>query len=273
MAAALLLALAWLAWGAGARAADPPVNRITVAGSGTNLASAHVLAEGFRRVRPDITVDVPASIGSNGAIKAATDGAIAVGLTSRPLQKDEPKLGLTVRAYARTAVVIAAHPGVADDGIASGDLVEIYRGQKTRWRDGRDIVVLTRQPWDSSLEVLFREVPGFQAAYEESQQARRWLTLFTDQEMDRKIVQTPLSIGLSDLGTVTTERLAVKVLKVDGALPTVEDIRARRYRLVKSLAFVYMADRLPAAAKAFVEYALSREGQQLLSARGYLPPD
>jgi phosphate transport system substrate-binding protein len=269
----LVVAGAWLAWAAGAAAADPAGPRITVAGSGTNLASAHLLAQAFRRVRPDIAVDVPASIGSNGAIKAAADAAIAVGLTSRPLQKDEPRLGLTVRPYARTAVVIAAHPGVPDDGISAPDLVEIYRGRKTRWRDGREIVVLTRQPWDSSLEVLFKEVPGFQGAYEESQQARRWITLFTDQEMDKKIVHTANAIGLSDLGTLVTQRLAMKVLKFEGALPTVEDVRAGRYRLVKALNFVYLPDRLGPEAKAFVEFALSKDGQQLLRANGYLPPD
>jgi phosphate transport system substrate-binding protein len=258
----------------GARAADSPPTRITVAGSGTNLASAHLLAEAFQRVRPDIGVEVPASIGSKGAIKAAAEGAIPLGLVSRGLESQETSLGLTVRIYAQSAIVFGAHAGVADEGVSLRDVVEIYQGKKTRWRDGREIVVLTRQPWDSSLEVMFREIPGFKDAYEESQRARRWMTLYTDQDMHRMIVRTPNAFGLADLGTVVTERLNIKVLKVDGVSPTADNVRAGRYPLVKPLGFAYRAAVLPPPAKAFMDFVVSPAGERVLRANGYLPaPD
>jgi phosphate transport system substrate-binding protein len=254
-------------------AGEPPHAPLIVAGSGSNLPITRLLAEAFRRARPEITIEVPASIGSTGGIRAAAEGAVALGVISRPLRDQEKGLGLAVLPYARTAVVIGAHPTVAEDGITSDDLVEIYKGTKTRWKDGREIVVLTREPGDSSIEVLEGAIPGFKAAYAESHRAKRWTVVFTDQEMNRLMARTPSAIGLSDVGAITAERLPLKTLKVNGVLPSPENVLSGRYPLVKTLAFVYRQDRLPAGATAFLDFVRSRQGGQILKANGYLPGD
>lgn len=253
-----------------ARGGETPSRPLTFAGSGTNLPITRLLVEAFGRVRPGIRIEVPASIGSLGGIRAAADGAVALGLISRPLKAEEKGLGLTVLPYARTAIVIGVHPTVADDGITFAELVQIYQGTKTRWKDGREIIVLTREPGDSSIEVLAREIPGFKEVYDESQRVRRWLTLFTDQEMLAALVKTPQAIGLADLGAITSGRLPVKALKVNGLPPTPDTVLEGRYPLVKTLAFVYRSDRLPAEARAFLEFVRSREGEKILKANGYL---
>lgn len=78
-------------------------------------------------------------------------------------------MGLTVVPYARTALVIGAHPTVLDDGITSKKLVEVYQGTKSRWQDGQKIVVLTRELGDSIITVLEQKIPEFKQAYAESQ--------------------------------------------------------------------------------------------------------
>jgi phosphate transport system substrate-binding protein len=254
-----------------ASAGEAPSGPLVFAGSGSNLPITRLLADAFRRVRPDIKIEVPASIGSTGGVRAAADGAITVGLLSRPLREQERGLGLTVVPFARTAVVIGAHPSVADDGISFEDLVQIYRGTKSRWRDGREIIVLTREPGDSSIEVLERVVPGFKQAYAESQSTKRWITLLTDQEMNRLMARTPYAIGLSDMGAITVERLAIKVLKIGGVLPTPETVLSGRYPLVKSLSFAFLKERLPAGAKAFLDFVRSKDGGKILRANGYAP--
>ena len=244
---------------------------VVVAGSGSNLASARVLAEAFRRVRPDVRIEIPPSLGSSGAVKAVAAGAITIGLVSRPLRDAEASAGVTLVPYARAVIVLAAHPSVPDDTIALADVVEIYRGAKTQWRDGRDIVVLTREPGDSSIGVLERQVPGFQDAYADSQRARRWTTLHTDKDMNHAIARTAHAFGLSDLGTIVTERLPVKVLRVDGVRASIDDAANGRYPLVKPLAFVVRQAALVEPARAFIAFAASREGAAVLRAAGYLP--
>lgn len=252
-------------------AAQPASSAIVVAGSGSNLASARVLAGAFRRGRPDVRIEVPQSLGSGGAVKAVADGAIAIGLVSRPLRDAETATGVTLVPYARTVIVIAVHPSVGDDAIALGDLVPIYRGTKTQWRDGRDIVVLTRERDDSTIAALERQVPGFRDAYAESQRARRWTTLHTDKDMNQAIDRTSFALGLSDLGTIVTERLPVKALRVDGARASIEDAAAGRYPLVKPLGFVVRPATLAEPARAFIGFATSPEGAAVLRAAGYLP--
>lgn len=256
-----------------ARAGESPSAPLVFAGSGTNLAITRLLAEAFVRKRRDVAIEVPASIGSTGGIRAAADGGVALGLISRPLKEDEKGLGLRVMPFARSPIVFGVHPTVADDEITLGDLVSMYRGAKTRWRDGREIVVLTRQPTDSGIEVLEREVSGFRDAYAESQRAKRWITLYTDQEMNQQLVKTPFAIGLLDLGIIRAERLAVKVLRVNGVAPTEQNILNGRYLLVKILAFVFREGALPAGAKAFLDFVRSRPGQQILRANSYLPAE
>lgn len=252
-------------------AAAEPERPIAFAGSGSCLGITRLLVGAFSQKHPGARIDVPPSIGSTGALRAAADGAVALGLISRPLRADETELGLVVVPFARTAVVVPVHASVPHEEITTAELLQIYRGATTRWRDGREIVVLTREAGDSGIEVLAREVPGFEPAYAEAQQRRRWLTLFTDQDMHRVLAKTPAAIGLSDAGALTAERVPLKALKLDGVPPTADNVRAGRYRLVKTLAFAYRPDRLRPVTRAFLDFVRSAEAAKILLANGYLP--
>ncbi len=257
----------------GPAAGESPTGALVFAGSGTNLPITKRLAEAFMRAHPEITVRVPQSLGSTGGIQAAAAGAVALGLISRVLKEREKGFGLTVVPYARTAVVIGVHATVAEDSLTSQDLVQIYQGTKTRWRDGREIVVLTREPGDSSLEALEQKIPGFQEAYAESQRAKRWVTLFTDQEMHRALANARSGIGLLDMGAIITERLPIKPLKLDGVAPTPENVRSGAYPLAKTLAFVFRSGELPPGARAFIDFVRSNDGTRILTRSGYLPAE
>jgi phosphate transport system substrate-binding protein len=267
--------LAWLlatmVMAAGHAAAATSSSRLIFAGSGTNLPIVRVLAQAFRKSHPGVTIEVPTSIGSAGAIQAAADGAIAIGLISRPLKEKEKVLGLTVRNYARTPMIIAVHPSVAENNITYDELLDIYRGKKKTWGDGRDIVVLTREPGDSSIEVMEKVIPGFTEVYAESQQARRWTTLHKDLAMNETLAKTSHAVGMSDMGAVTVERHGIKPLKVNGIAPTVKNLQHGTYPLHKTLAFAYRKDRLPEGAGLFIDFVRSKEGMRILRANGYLP--
>jgi phosphate transport system substrate-binding protein len=260
-----LMALAWPVLASPTQGAP-----LIFAGSGTNLPIVRALAQGFQRTHPAIAIDVPASIGSSGGIQAAADGAIALGLVSRALKDKEKGKGLTVVNYARTPLIIGVHPAVAEDNVTHAELLDIYRGKRRTWRDGQDIVVLTREPSDSSIEVLVKGVPGFKEAYEESQQAKRWTTLLKDLVMNETLAKTPHAIGVSDLGALTIERHQIKPLKINGVAPSLKNLQNGKYSLYKTLAFVYRSDKLPAGARLFIDYVRSKEGAKILRANGYL---
>lgn len=252
-------------------AGPSPATALVFAGSGTNLPIIRVLAKAFQRSHPGITIDVPASIGSSSGIRAAADGAIAVGLISRQLKENEKGLGLEVVAYARTPLVIGVHPAVAEENISYAEIIDIYRGKKRSWKDGSEIIVLTREPGDSTIEMMNNGVPGFREVYEESQKAKRWTTLMKDLDMNQTLARTPNAIGFSDLGAITIERHRIKPLSVNGVSPTLKNAREGKYPFLKPLMLVYHKEKLPPAAREFFAFVRSKEGAGILRANGYLP--
>jgi phosphate transport system substrate-binding protein len=245
--------------------------KMVFAGSGANLAITRILVDSFKRENPNIAIEVPESIGSTGGIKAAAEGAVTIGLASRRLKETEKTYGLAVVPYARTALVICAPPTVTDGDINFEELVQIYKGEKVKWKDGRQIIVLTRQPGDSLIETLERTIAGFKDAYQESQKTRRWFILFTDKDMSSAIAATPDSMGITTFGSVKSEKLKVKILNINGIYPSPENVSKGKYPLVLNLSFVFLRDRLPSGANAFISFVGSRKGETILRANGYLP--
>lgn len=248
-------------------AAAPP---LIIAGSGTNLPLVRLLVREFQKRHPGVAIEVPASIGSTSGIRAAADGAITIGCISRPLKEHERKFGLETVVYARTPLLIAVHPGVGEENITWTELLDIYRGRKTAWQNGLEIVVLTREAGDSSIEALERTVPGFREVYAESQQAKRWTTLLRDLDMNVTLAKTPQAIGLSDLGAITVERHRIKPLRVNGVAPTLANLQQGKYPLAKTLMFVFQRAQLPPPAREFIAFVRSPAAAKLMRANGYL---
>lgn len=78
----------------------------------------------------------------------------------------------------------------------------------------------------------------------------------------------PYAIAYESLGYVTDE---VKILKVDGVEPTVENIKNGTYKIARPLSIVYKeATVADGAQKAFFEYLQSADAQTIISGKGYV---
>lgn len=249
-----------------AKLAEPDV--LHLAGSGSNLPLTRALAEAHAE-SDGVQLVVHESVGSRGGIRAAHDGAIHIGLISRPLVPDEQDLGLVVMPYARSPVVVAANASVADDGVTSEELIDIYRGVKDRWSDGSRVVVLQREQGDSSHRAVERHLPDFATVNDEAHREARFRVLYTDAAMEEALMSTTGAIGLYGLGRVPAD-LPIKALHIDGVAPTVAELSRGRYPFSKDLAFV--TGKEPGAlAAGFVRFVFSERGQLLIRERGYLP--
>jgi phosphate transport system substrate-binding protein len=241
------------------------------AGSGSNLPATRLLIKSFKRLHPEINLEEPTNIGSAGAIQAVADGAVTIGLISRPLLGKEANLGLVAVPYARTAVVIGANSMVKDKGITFNELNRIYRGDKTTWGDGNKIIVLSREPGESSIYVLEENVPGFREVYADSIKNNRWSIIMKDEGMNQKIESLPYSIGFSDMGAIISQKLKINALKLNGISPTPKNVMNGAYPLFKTLSFVYRSDRLTKDMQAYLSYVCSAEGEKILLNNGYIP--
>src|SRR5687767_3132598 len=97
VAAALLVAA-----GAAQAAAE-----IKIGGTGNALGTMRELAHAYSKLHPGTKVIVLPSLGSGGGIKAATNGAIDIAVSSRPLKDDERQPDVVETEYARTPFVFA----------------------------------------------------------------------------------------------------------------------------------------------------------------------
>ena|GEM_PF-4722250 len=137
-------------------------------------------------------------LGTGGGARAVAAGAIDLGLASRSLSATERAAGLLSTPYARVAVVVAASASVADEGGSRADLIEIFAGRQTRWRNGAPVFVVQREPGDSSHLAVARALSGFAHVDEQSRRSGR-LTDITLEDL-RRAVQLLARAVLAELG-------------------------------------------------------------------------
>ena len=166
-------------------------------------------------------------------------------------------------------------PGMSSAGpdiaLTAAELLSIYRGDKLRWDSGRAIALLTREQGDSSVASLKQALPGFAEAYAAGADTGLWTVLYSEPTMHEALLMVPFALGLTDLGTVTIERLPIKPVPIDGIAPTPDNLANGRYPFTMTLGFVWREDMLPDSARAFLEFVRSDEGARILRSHGYLP--
>lgn len=210
---------------------------------------------------------VPESIGSGGGVRAVAAGEINLGRVARPLTESEEKLGLHYKRFARCPIVFVVHPSVNYiDNVTSEDIVGIYSGKITDWghfgADGK-IYVVGREPGDSSLIVLNKLLPGFKDI-----KRPRVKTIYNTPDAVAMLMKHRRTIGYLPISmTVGTD---LRILKIDGVYPSVENVRSGKYKLIVPFAFVYR-DELSGLSKRFVGFFDSEEGRHIIQSHGVVP--
>ena len=93
-----------------------------------------VLAEAYRAINPDVTIDIQQT-GSGAGITATMDGSCEIGMSSRALKDEELAEGLTEEQIALDgiAVIVNKDNGVTD--LTSEQIRQIFVGEITNWAD------------------------------------------------------------------------------------------------------------------------------------------
>jgi phosphate transport system substrate-binding protein len=249
-------------------AGEPGIVRLLGTGAMTALAS--LLAAEWSREHPELKIVVEPSVGSGGGVRAAADGAVELGMISRPLSASEQALGLDVVPIARDAVVIAAHPGIGIDGLSIAELEALYAGRSEMFGDGTRAVVLLRDAQESANLALERWLPAIEVSRKQAYKSRRLRVLYHDDAMGSALASTPGAIGVFSLGAAQSLELRLRVLSIGGVRPSVESMADGSWQATRDLAFVVRPDRAQRA-RPFVEFARSAEAHTIMRASGYLP--
>lgn len=265
----LVLFIGMLLNGCAAAAAPTPTRtalpevRITLAGSTTVQPLVEALATHYRQHHPNITMDIAAG-GSVVGIDAVHEGRVDIGMASRPLTADEQQ-GLEVMPIASDVLAIIVHPSNPVSGLSRDQVRRIYLGQITNWRDlGGD---------DRPIVPVVREVSsGTRGAFDSlvldgAQPTANADVQVTAGEVEMRVAHDPAAIGYVGFGNLASD---VRVLPIDGALPAPTSVHNGQYPLVRPLLLLLGPLSRPEA-RAFVEFALSQEGQTIVERAGWIP--
>ncbi|MFZ5452166.1 MAG: phosphate ABC transporter substrate-binding protein [Thermodesulfobacteriota bacterium] len=232
---------------------------VCVAGSTSVQPFAEKLAEVYMHQHPQVRIDVQGG-GSSAGIFAAQQGAADLGASSRELVKAEKALHEIPIAWDGIAVIV--HPSNPLSNLTLEQLRRIFQGKITDWRDlglpPHAIDLISREEGSGTREAFEHLVMGkievtHGALVQDSNGAVREI-----------VAGDPYALGYISAGLVDDR---VKAVAIDGVLPTRDNIKNQKYKLVRR--FLLVGRKMPAGqCRGFIDFILSPQGQRLLEAEG-----
>lgn len=240
---------------------------LKIGGAGSSLGSMKLLAAAFEKSHPGVKAVVLSSIGSIGGIKAISKGGIDIGVTGRPLNNEELKLGLSVIEYARTPIIFVTRNNINVSNLSTGEIIKIFRGEIQTWPNGERIRLILRQAAESNAIAVNQISPEMRKAMEIAM-SRPWrLVALTDQESTDLVEKTPGAFGFCTLTQAISEKRNMKILSYNGIPPITKNLVNDSYPLSKSH-FMLTKPKPSAMVKEFIRFVRSSEGKRILEESG-----
>jgi len=304
---AVILAVLTMALGGSVRAADE--NKIVSIGSDTMSQLMKNLAEGFKAKRPSTTVEIQ-DPGSSAGIGAMVNGQSDLCPSSRPMKPEEyVKFAETQGKGFKPLEIRVALDGIViyvnkDNPIAEISMEQIGRifaenpaedvkdksgktfkamGAKistwgdvdpnlpAEWKNAK--ITLYGRNAASGTYAFFKEHPLVNHDYDKSCQEMPGTSSVVN-----GVAKDKFAIGYGGIGYKTQD---VKLIPVSPGAgqpavpPTNETVSQKKYPISRAL-LIYVPKKPKNAVKEFLEYALSKEGQDIIGGEkvGYVPlPD
>lgn len=234
---------------------------VVVTGSTSVEKILSALKDEFCAMYPNVTIEYTGS-GSSAGIKDTKAGINNLGTSSRELKDDEKEdtLNTQVFAYDGIAVIVNPQNEEAKD-ITKEQLADIYSGKITNWKEiggkDADIFVVSREE-SSGTRSAFEELIGLEDA--------GGLTSNAAVSEGNGPVQAAVAENANAIGYVSFAFIddTVKALTVGGVEPTAELAKSGDYPLSRPFLFCYYDDKVTDAGKAFLDFAISADGQNIV---------
>ncbi len=240
---------------------------IRISGTGAAIETIRAMGEKFRKSHPDLTIVIVPGMGSSGGISAALAGKLDIGLSARPITDKEKAAGAVQTEYAWTPLVFGVHRGVRTGGMTLEDVAAIYSGKRTRWEDGSRIRLVLRPVTDSDVPALSGMSSAMSAALETALHREGMIVGMTDQDAADAIANTPGAFGGLTLSIVISEKRRIRVLPLDGVVPTAAALANGTYHHRKCFYMVTRSNPSPGVRR-FVEFVRSAAAAPILARNG-----
>jgi len=240
-------------------------NTLRMGGSGAATMLLPDLFEAFEGSGA-VKLKVIPSLGSNGGLRALTEGVLDVAVSGRLLTEQERAAGLrTVLSIRTPFVLVTSHP--QPNGLRSSEIADLFKSLRPTWGDGSSIRIILRPKSDNDTATLGGTFPGMAAAIETARQRPDIPVAATDQDNADLAERVPSSLSASTLTQIIAERRALRVVAIDGVEPSLEALENGSYPYPKTLDFI-MSPRTSPHAEAFIAFLRSSTGQAAMRSKG-----
>src|SRR5215831_3912303 len=229
------------------------------------------LSEEFKAQHPDTTFNIAAE-GSTTGIAAIIDGTAQIGMASRPTKPEEVAAAKakevnfkeTTVAYDGIAVIVnSANPVKA---LTKKQVEQIFTGDVTDWSavggSGGKFSVYTRNT-SSGTYSEFKELAMKKRDYAQDSQK-----MAGNEQIAQEVGKNPNGAGY--VGLAYTKASGIKVIAIDGAVPSKESVLGKTYPYARPT-FYYTNGDPNGVAKQFVDFTISDAGQKIVEQVGFVP--
>jgi phosphate transport system substrate-binding protein len=227
-----------------------------------------LVGEAFHADHPDIDLRAVPNLSTGGGIKALTAGVVDVALSSRALTVEEEACGLTATVFGSSALVLITGQDNPVDALSFDQLADLYAGRVTKWPHGKPVRVILQAPDDPDIDILRRMSPAMSEAMTLARQRDGLAVEATDEEMAGSVETVPGAIGTAMLSLVLAERRKLKVLAIDGVMPSSRTIHDPTYPWIKTYRVVTRRESTPGV-RQFIEFLASHKARAILTATGH----
>src|SRR5437868_1672701 len=229
------------------------------------------LAEEFKAQHPGTTFNIAAE-GSTTGIAAIIDGTAQIGMSSRPTKPEEVAAAKakgvtfkeTIVAYDGIAVIVNSANPVKS--LTKKQVEQIFTGDSADWSafggSSGKISVYTRNT-SSGTYSEFKELAMKKRDYAPNSQK-----MAGNEQIASEVSKNPNGVGY--VGLAYTKASGIKVVAIDGAIPSKESVLGKKYPYARPT-FYYTNGEPSGLSKQFVDFTISDAGQKIVEQVGFVP--
>lgn len=249
---------------------------IQAKGSDTILNVTQSMAEEYMIINKNARIAVVGG-GSGTGISGLINGTTDIALSSRSMKEKEIKLALDKGIDVKEIVLgfdgitIIVNDNNPIKNISKLDLGRIFRGEITNWKDlggaPGEIVVLSRDSSSGTHEYFKEHVIREGNSTSSLEFGPKTLFLPSNESLKKEVSNNKNAIAYIGMGYLDN---SVHAISIDGINASPENVKMGKYPIAREV-FWYIPKDSSQEVKSFVDFALSEDGQKILSQEGFVP--
>lgn len=174
---------------------------------------------------------------------------------------------------AKEAFVFFVHKDNPVENLTQEQVKKIYSGEITNWKEvggnDEDIIAFQRNEGSGSQSRLKRFMADTPIMEAPTEQVNDFMVGIIDKVSDYKNKTNSIGFSFRYYMEGIIKNPNVKILKIDGIEPNIENIREEKYPITGSLYAVTYKDNNNENVQKLLDWILSKEGQEIIEKTGY----